>query len=135
MLSYLREKAIFRHYSDANDKTNLPEAKMIFQTLAHEKKRYQNILREYYLLLATKMALPKSIEEFVGDTKVSLEKIHRNADLLDIFRHTLQVEKISFDFYENALERCQNKTLQKIFRFFIASERKHYYFLLEKFAN
>jgi len=135
LLSYLRERAIFKFYNEAVNKIELPQAKRILKALADEKKKYQSILNEFYQHFALSQSLPNSIDKLVGKYKLPLDKLSRNADLLDVFQQTMKVEKHSFDFYENALERCKNKSLQKLFKLFLECEKKYYYYLLTQFAN
>lgn len=135
LMSYIRENAIFQQYEDSIKKIRIPEAKEMIKKLASEKKKYQSILNEYYNQFTPDLAQPISIKKSIAEFKVSLDELSGNADHLEIFQHAMKMEKTSFDFYENALERCTNKALQKIFRLLMECERKYYNFLLAQFAS
>lgn len=132
-LTCLREQIILQHYTDSSSKVELPEARKILFTLAAERKKHQAFLQEFYQKLAPSFDCPEKFDVSVVDPN-TLEGLNEQADLLDVFQQTMQVEKSSFDFYEKAFELCRNSTLQKLFRFFMEREKKHYDYLISQFA-
>ena len=133
-LSCLREQIILQHYTESSRNVELPEAKKILFTLAAERKKHQSFLTEFYQKLAPSFNCPEEIDASVMNNSHALEGMNKQADLLDVFQQTLLVEKNSFDFYEKAFELCRNQTLQKLFRFFMEREKKHYDYLISQFA-
>lgn len=135
VLSFLREKAILDHYEDVNRYVASREGKQIYGALVSEKKRNNSILKEYYAQFAQHLSLPTTVEELIGDYSLKLGKINKNADLQDICSHTMQHEMTACNFYDNALERCSNKALQKLFKFLGENERKSCTYIFEQFVN
>lgn len=135
MLSYIREKAILKLYKEAMLKIEFPQAKKIFHALMNEKKKYQSVLNEYLEQINPHDSSAGSIEKFILDYKLFLEKLKTGTDMLDVFQYAMNVEKTSFDFYENALEICRNNTLKKLFKILLDCERHYYQYLLMQFAS
>jgi rubrerythrin len=133
-LTCLREEIILQHYTESSNKVELPEARKILFTLAAERKKHQSFLQEFYLKLAPSFDCPEKFDSSLVDPANTLQGLTKHADLLDVFQQTMRVEKSSFDFYEKAFELCRNSTLQKLFRFFMEREKKHYDYLISQFA-
>lgn len=133
-LTCLREQIILQHYTESSNNVELPEAKKILFTLASERKKYQSFLQEFYQKLAPAFDCPNGIDTSVLNNSTTFQGLNKQADLLDVFQQTLLVEKSSFDFYEKAFELCRNRTLQKLFQFFMEREKKHYDYLISQFA-
>lgn len=140
-LAMKMEKEGEKYYEEQMEKTESEGIKNIFKMMAEDERRHYEIIKnikENYFDCNTTMDIEDVDTIFTKRLKenTSYEEESKNddflyakiniADTVKAYRHALELEKETIDYYQEQVDNAKDECDKKIFERLIIEEKKHY---------
>ncbi|MTI65528.1 MAG: rubrerythrin [Firmicutes bacterium] len=116
-----------RFYEELMGKANDKGLKNIFKMLAEDEKKHHDIIKE----MRNKGDINVDFKD-LGNTDNIFEKLEKNKENfsldkseIEVYKHALDIEDKSINFYNKQFEKAKEETEKKIFKTLVEEEKKH----------